>query len=419
MKKIFLIIVTTIMTTTAWSQSQLQTVKGKDAEGKNINVQYYKGTAQDRIVSVKYQKVDELEAEKKSKQRTIDDLQYQLNNANKNINNLKEQLKNSGNSGQIAELQEQLSQKQSEIEQLNDQNAALNAQLKEMQAENERLRRQMDSIKEVNRLLSLNKNRPAKSPVIGVEASMGSVFLSKSSLSDPWEKMLSWNKQASIYFGTGRLADGLPLSIEAGVGFRSLPMKAKINDYQATNEIPDCDNDMYQLIIDNCLETLTVNCLEVPVRFCLGQPDNNKVSVYGKVGVTPSFILSGRLTNGSYTRKGYYPVWNVTLEEINELDFFNNGGDNPKTLKPETGRFNLWGNAAFGAYVPLGSSILFNVGAKLDYPIMKTGTFTSEEGGDASGADNKSLLLPAGGLESYEGRMLIPSLQAGVVYTLR
>ena len=388
MKKIFLIIVTTIVTTTAWSQSQLQTVKGKDAEGKNINVQYYKGTAQDRIVSVKYQKVDELEAEKKSKQRTIDDLQYQLNNANKNINNLKEQLKNSGNSNQIAELQEQLSQKQSEIEQLNDQNAALNAQLKEMQAENERLRRHMDSIENINRLLSQKKNRQSKSPVIGVEASMGSVFLSKSDLSSPWEKALSWNSQASIYFGTGRLADGLPLSIEAGFGFRRLPMKAAIKGHAEISEDLQLDYDGYNYrldyIFDDFTETLTVNCLEVPVRFCLGQPDNNKVSVYGKVGVTPSFILSGRLTNGSYTRKGYYPAWNVTLEEINELEFINNGGDNPKTLKPETGRFNLWGNAVFGAYVPLGSSILFNVGAKLDYPIMKTGTFTSEEEGDVS-----------------------------------
>lgn len=412
MKKIFLIIATTIMATTAWAQSQLQTVKGTTKEGKRINVQYYKGTAQDRIESVKYQLVDELQAENKNKQNSINDLQYQLNKANKNIDNLKEQLKNSGDSDQISTLNNQLNEKQGEIDQLNEQINNLNTQLAEEKAENDRLRAQLDSIMEVNRQLSQNKNRSSKSPVIGVEASMGSVFLSKSSLSDPWEKALSWNKQASIYFGTGRLADGLPLSIEAGVGFRSLPMKAKITHYQATQEIHDCDNDMYQLIIDNCSETLTVNCLEVPVRFCIGQPDKNKVSVYGKIGVTPSFVLSGRLINGAYTRQGYYPDWNVTFENIDELDYFTNEGENLQKVKP-TKRFNLWGNAAFGAYVPLSSSILFNVGAKLDYPILKTGTFEYEQG-----SNNKSQLLPAG-LANYNGRMLIPSLQAGVVYTVR
>lgn len=413
MKKLFLITAAVILSTTAWAQSQLLKVTGKTKDNKRITVQYYKGTAQDRIESVTYELVDELKAENKSKQRTIDDLQYQLNKANKRIDNLNEQLKSSGNSGQITELQEQLGQKQSEIDQLNEQNSAVNAQLKEMQAENERLRRQLDSIENVNRLLSQKKNRQSKSPVIGVEASMGSVFLSKNNLNNPWEKALSWNKQATIYFGTGRLADGLPLSIEAGVGFRSLPMKAKINDYQATQETYDCDNDMYQLIIDNCLETLTVNCLEVPVRFCIGQPDNNKVSVYGKVGVTPSFILSGRLVNGAYTRQGYYPGWNVTFENIEELDYFNNGGvDNQKVVPAR--KFNLWGNVAFGAYVPLSSSILFNVGAKLDCPILKTSSFDLQK----TTAEKGGFLLPDG-LEKYEGRMLIPSLQAGIVYKVK
>ena len=100
MKKLVLIIAATIMTTAAWAQSQLQTVKGKTKDGKSINVQYYKGTAQDFIESVKYQLVDELKADNKSKQNSINDLQSQLNKANKRIDNLNDQLKKAGNAGQ-------------------------------------------------------------------------------------------------------------------------------------------------------------------------------------------------------------------------------------------------------------------------------------------------------------------------------
>ena len=409
MKKIFLIIATTIMATTAWAQTQLLSVKGKTKDGKSINVQYYKGTAQDYIESVKYQLVDELKADNKNKQNSINDLQYQLNKANKTIDNLKEQLKKSGGSDQNAELQEQLNQKQSEIDQLNEQIGDLNTQLNKANAENEMLQRQLDSIKAVNLRLSQNKSRPAKSPIIGVEANMGSVFLTKNL--NPWEKALSLNKQVAVYFGTDRLAQGFPVSIEAGVGFRSLPMSAKFDNYDDNYTTLDCDDDAYRPIFEDCSEILTMNCLEVPVRFCLGQPNKNKVSVYTKLGVTPSFILSSNLTTSAYSKKGYYPDWNIILEDIGELGFTDVDVNNEELTPKEGKRFNLWANAALGAYVPLSSSILFNVGAKLDYPIMKTGTFKT--------TDDKHEVFHNDDLTKYDDRMIIPNLQLGLIYTLK
>ena len=413
MKKIILFIATTIMVSSTWGQSQqLQTIKGTTKDKKRIEVQYYKGATQDYIESVKYQLVDELNAENKNKQNSINDLQYQLNKANKTISNLNEQLKNADNSDQFAALSNQLNEKQGEIEQLNEQIDELNAQLTDAKAENDKLRRQLDSIKAVNLQLSQNKNRSAKSPIVGVEANIGSVLLSSSNLSDPWEKALTWNKQAALYFGTDRLTEDFPISIEVGVGFRSLPMSAKIEKYETSGGFQaDCDGQSYQpkYTFNNFTEKITMNCLEVPVRLCIGQPNKDKVSVYAKLGVSPSFVLSSKLANGAYTKKGYYPDWNVTFEEIEELGFFNNGGDESEDVTPNK-RFNLWGNAALGAYVPLGSSLLFNVGAKLDYPIMTIGSFNT---------DGDNLHFPDGGLLQYDRRMFIPNLQAGLVYTLK
>ena len=419
MKKLLIIIATTIMATTAWAQSQLLSVKGKTKDGKSINVQYYKGTAQDYIESVKYQLVDELKADNKNKQNNINELQTQLNKANKRIDQLNDQLKKSGNSNQSTALQEQLDQKQGEIDQLNQQNNALKTELSEAKAENERLKRQLDSIKAVNLQLSQNKKRPAKNPIIGVEASMGSVFMVNNLKNENWEKSLSWNKEAAVYFGTDRLLESFPLSVEAGIGFRSLPLAAKVDKYSVSdNYQPDCVGDSYRpdYVLDNCTEKLTVNCLEVPVRLCLGQPNSDKVSVYMKLGVSPAYILSANLANGPYTRKGYYPKWNVTFEEIEELDFFNNAGASDKEMTPKSSKFNLWGNFVFGTYVPLNSSILFNFGAKVDYPFIKTDSFVN-----LKESSSQTQLLPdkyRAGLDSYSGGTLTTSLQLGLIYSL-
>ena len=410
MRKTILFIAATFMVAMALGQSQqLQTIKGTTKDKKRIEVQYYKGAVQDYIESVNYQLVEELNADNKKKQNSINELQLQLNKANKQIDNLlKEQQKNSGDAGSIATLNEQLEEKQGEIDQLNGQVHDLNARLNAMQAENDRLRLQLDSIKAVNLQLGQGKGRQARTPVVGVEANMGTVILLPSNGLNPWEGALSWNKQAAIYLGTAPLSGSLPVAIEAGVGFRSLPMAAKLDYYESGESYEDCDGACYRPIIENLSERLTMNCVEIPIRLCIGRPDKDKVSVYAKLGVSPSFLLSSRLANGVYTRKGYYPSWNVTFEEIGELGFFDNGGEGSEAATPNR-RFNLWGNAAFGAYVPLGSSLLFSVGVQLEYPFMTTGTFEPE-------AD----MLPfPDGLLKYDGRMLIPNLQAGLVYTFR
>ena len=265
----------------------------------------------------------------------------------------------------------------------------------------------LDSIKAVNLRLSQIKPRPSKSHFVGVEGSMGGVVLfgDINSSPNPWEKALSWNKQAAVYYGIGQLLKDYPVSVEAGVGFRSLPMKATINN--VSGKIEDCDGDLYEPHFGDCSEKLTMNCLEIPVRICWGQPDNGKVSFYTKLGVTPSFILSSSLAQ-KYSNKGHYSQWNVTFEDIEELGFTN--VDDVVKVTPKDRKFNLWGNVAFGVYVPLNSSLMFNVGAKLDCPILSTGTFIIN--------DPKLPNVFSAGLINYNSRMLIPSLQAGMVYKL-
>lgn len=416
MKKIFLIIAAILTTTTLVYSQQVQTVKGKTKDGKSINVQYIKGTAQDYIQSVKYELVDELKAENQSKQKSINDLQHQLNKANNTISDLREQLKRA-NSGEASNT-EMLEQKQAEINQLNEQNNQLEAQLREMQKENERLLRQVDSLKQANARLSQNNKRPASSPVIGIEGSFGAVTLLGNNLNNPWEKALSWNKQVAVYYGTGTLINSVPLTIEAGIGFHSLPLAANLDNYNVFGpEGNDSDGDPYQpqYIFNNCTEKLTMNCVDVPIRLCYEHSFNNKVSLYTKLGIMPTFILSSSLSNSPYTRRGLYTNWNVYFDDVEELDFFSDGGAGSQSMTPDK-RFTLNGNLAVGAYVPLSQSILFNVGARFDYLILKTGTFTAN-----SATDNYKLLPETfrSGLNKYNGSPLTSSLQLGLVYKLK
>ena len=414
MKKIVLIIATILLATTAWGQSQLLSVKGKTKDGKSINVQYYKGTNQDYIQSVEYQLVDELKAENTAKQNSINDLQYQLNKANKEIKDLKKQPNNPDNSETITKFEEQLHLKDSVIDKRNDSIASLLKQLKNEQEANQRLHRQLDSIKDANNQPKQNKKHLTLHPFIGGEASVGAVFLSNNKLDNPWEKALSWNKQAAIYFNTGSLTESFPIAIEVGIGYRNLPMAAVISQEVSGEVRPDVDGHTYRpdYVFDNYKEKLTLNCVEVPVCICFGQPKNEKtVSLYAKLGVTPSYVLHSTLANSAYSLRGYYPQWNVTLEDIEELGFFNNGGEDNTVVTP-INKFNLWGNATFGAYFTLCPSLFFNLGAKLDYPILKTGTFNKLN------TSVDELPLP-NGITKYDDWMLIPNLQAGLVYKLK
>ena len=439
MKKFLLTIAVAMLVTSAWAQSQLTTVRGKTKEGKTIKVEYYKGSVEDYVESVKYQLVDELQAR-------VNDLQDKLDAANKQIKDLK-----SGSGGsnsnevkrlnaEIEELNKALDNLQNQLvnsELSNDSLIAVNKSLSEQAGtkvinttiynDNE-LKRTKDSIaarnntirklnhtiekyeKQVNDLekeLQIASSKPTgysrPAPVIGVALGMGPVFMSDE-LPEGWSRNIHWAKKAEVYFGTARMSRSVPFSIEAGVGLRNYKLSAVGAPGVQTVDATDADGDTYQAIYtySNRTESLAMTYLDIPVRACFGQPVKNHVSVYAKVGVTPSVKVSSSFTGtGTYELKGYYPQWDVTLENITELGF---GSDKEcyAAVEPEMKLFVLWGNLAVGAYVPFKNSpLLLNAGLGLDIPFMGAGT----------AAEGMNLL-------SKGGKAIIPSMEVGLVITL-
>ena len=460
MKKILLTIAVTLLVTTAWSQSQLNTIRGKTKDGKTIKVEYYQGSVEDYVESVKYQLVDELQAR-------VTDLQGKLDAANKQLKDLKNtQTGNaSSNNAEIKRLNNEINDLNKALDNLqgqlvaselsNDSLVAANSDLqKQVEKANkakpiivetnnnnnnnneEDLKRLRDSIvskdatirklnnsvykyekqvgdleknvhnleKELATAYSAPTGLGKPMPVIGVVFGIGPAFM-RDDLGEGWTRNVSWAKKAGVYFGTARMAKSFPFSIEAGIGIRSYALSANGAACEQTMNAIDADGDAYQAIYNysNRTERLGLTYLDIPVRACFGQPDKKNMSVYAKVGITPSIKVSSSFTGtGNYSLKGYYPQWDVTLENIEELGF----GNNLKCydeVEPDLNGFILWGNLMLGGYMPFGNSpLLLNAGLGLDIPFMGAGSAT--EG---------MHLLGEG------GKAVIPSFEIGLVISLK
>lgn len=427
MKKIFLIIVMTVIVAITWAQ-QPSIIRGKTKENKMLSVQYYPGSLEDRIESVKYQVVDELQGNIKTLQNNIKDLQNRLDAANKQIKQLNNDLTKSTNKNKIdSTFAQQIEAKETEITQLTAQIHNLDSLLQKADAEKRLMQAQLDSIAkaETQEQIQVHKeNHEQKteklvsksSLVIGLEAGIGPTVIN-TAMEAPWAKTTTWNKQLAVYFGTARFTESFPLSFEVGVGVNQLPISASI--YQYSTQIPEWEDNDGDLCIahysfDNLSERLTMTSIGVPVRFCFGQPIKGKTSVYAKLGVTPALLLDTKFSReGSYTLKGEYPQWNVILEDIQELGYHTNAEfDGTPTKIKASNMFNLWGNLALGAYVPIGASVLLNMGLKLDYPIIGATSFDATDGSqlDIQGWD---------GLLNVAQKPLTASFEVGIVYSLK
>lgn len=249
--------------------------------------------------------------------------------------------------------------------------------------------------------------KPAKTHSIGLEGGAGPAFL-LDKMTAGWDKDVkpAWN--VTLYYGSPRFTDNFPISIEAGLGIRGLSFVMHHTASIGTLDATDADGDNYQAIYTygELSEKLKLTYFDIPIRLCIGQPAADRVTAYFKLGITPSIKVSSKFDGeGTYSLKGYYPQWDVTLENIPELGFGNDIDCYKDDVEPNVRKFVLWGNIAAGVYVPFGKSgLVFNGGVKLDYPFMSL-----IQANDGSSCQ----------MENIAGKTLIPSLNIGLTYTIK
>ena len=415
MKKLYLILVLMAAVVTVQAQSQLKTVRGKTRDGKNVVVQYYQGSIEDNIESVKYQVVDELQAKIKNLQNDAKTMQDKLNAANKQIQQLQKRLADQEGKDNSEALLEEITTKNKEIDSLNIQIANLNSEVIQLESDKAILVAELDSVKLVQKTQNPTQTttpiQHPKTHVIGLEANVGlSVY--GATVNQDWDSDFTLSKRLAVYYGSPRLPKTFPLSVEAGLGAHLFDMSAQKDGYEMTLEATDIDHQNYEgyYSYSDLGEKLTMTYLDIPIRICLGQPERNKVSVYAKIGVTPSILVNSQFTGmGTYSLKGYYPELDVTFVDIEELGFVSDANCYPEELSPSVSKFVLWGNVALGACIPFGSwPVQLNLGVKFDYPFMSLGSAA------------ETTAFPNGmGLLQNNGTVMIPSATIGLIYTLK
>ena len=200
----------------------------------------------------------ELREQIAQKQDTISLLSKQVIKLNKDKERLQNQLDACVDQSNCDELQIQLKEKNAQIaknERIIDslmnvrpvKPVTTDNKIKKLQAE---IKEKEKAIDNLNRELADCKRgvtKPVKTPVIGLEFGFGPAFPG-SSVAEPWAKEVKSCLQADVYFGTARLSESFPVSVEAGLGFRKFGMAARLNEYNTILNTVDADGDSYQAI---------------------------------------------------------------------------------------------------------------------------------------------------------------------------
>ncbi len=367
--------------------------------------------------------------------KQVVNLNMEVNNLNKDKEALNKQIEMLSRQGDktegILELNNKVAEKDNRINQLNEQIAKHERTIDSMMR-NKTVVVPSDKEKQLQQLReqiaakdaainSLNKQiadfgkgigKPAKTPVVGLELGLGPAFM-RGNMEEGWAKDPKWCKKVDVYYGTACLSDGFPLSVEAGVGIRGLKLSAIGAACEQLFNRTDADGDSYQALYSfgSRQESLSLTYVEVPLRLCFGQPGKDRVSVYAKLGITPSIKVGTKFNGqGTYSLKGYYPQWDVTLENVTELGFGTETDCYAGVEAPNAKSFVLWGNISMGAYLPFkGTPVMLNAGFNLDFPFM-----------GLADTDTSHLGLPNGiGLLYNSGKVAIPSIEIGLVYTLK
>lgn len=167
--------------------------------------------------------------------------------------------------------------------------------------------------------------------------------------------------------------------IGAGIGFRSSVYETgySIKEYNQTSEatVKDIDGDNYNpvLKISDLQEVNTIRCNEIPllVKTRIG---TGNTKAYINFGVVYSIISKSYFTlEGSSVVKGYYPQYDVTLQNIPEYGFgtynYSRSLRNDMTLTSKL----IFVTSEFGASYNIGRSFVIKAGARINYGLTDIG----------------------------------------------
>jgi hypothetical protein len=163
-------------------------------------------------------------------------------------------------------------------------------------------------------------------PFLGI--TMGSVRPQLISTSDleTTETNLSGSKTFS-----GTLDIGYYISkyfgLKTGIGYSSYNADLALNSYQDGLYLKDSENESYELRVtaSGISESQILSVMTIPLNVVINIPVSGLINIFAEPGFNLTIPVKSDFTNiGLFTYKGYYPEYNVVLENLPNHGFATN-----------------------------------------------------------------------------------------------
>jgi hypothetical protein len=153
--------------------------------------------------------------------------------------------------------------------------------------------------------------------------------------------------------------------LSSGLGFISYKTQLTLDAYQNKYNTTDIENDSYEMRISgsDIKEVQNIGLLYIPFCLNIRLPISKRIGFFLQPGVNLAVPLNRTYqSSGTFTYKGYYPAYNVLLENLPNYGFPNNlssGSEGEFELKSLV--FNAIASAGFDFFV--GENIQFSLAA--------------------------------------------------------
>ncbi len=153
------------------------------------------------------------------------------------------------------------------------------------------------------------------------------------------------------------------IGLSSGLGFISCKGQVTLNSYQNKFNTTDSENETYERQVSgtNIKEMQNIGFLSIPVYLNIRLPLNKKMGLFLQTGIEGTVPLTKNYqSSGNFTYKGYYPAYNVLLENLPAYGFPSNTNiatNGKLKLKPLI--FNAVAAAGFDFFIQKKMQIAF------------------------------------------------------------
>lgn len=112
--------------------------------------------------------------------------------------------------------------------------------------------------------------------------------------------------------------------VSSGIGFNLYSSRLTLNAYQNKVNTVDSENEVYEMRVSgtDIREEQKIGYLSIPFCINLRLPFGKSAGFFLQPGVSLAFPLSKTFrSTGTFTYKGYYPMYNVVLENLPDYGF--------------------------------------------------------------------------------------------------